>query len=254
MIINADDFGYSTDVNAAIIEAFQTGLCSSTTLMVNMPGASEAGSLAREHKLTGFVGMHLVLDEGDPLTDTIRRQPLFCSNVGHLCLPRSSPIFRLSTSEQSALADEIRAQIAQCRSLGIDPTHIDSHHHIHTEWAIGKVLLRVAREQGIVAVRPTRNCGASINTVKRVYKWAYNQRLRQAGLKKVKYFGSIDDIVDLMEHERGNKVARSCEIMVHPLFDRERVLTDNGTIPLDSSLRRIEQINEAVSYIGHRYG
>ncbi|MCB6144124.1 ChbG/HpnK family deacetylase, partial [Lachnospira pectinoschiza] len=42
IIINADDFGYSSGVNQGIIKAFREGVLSSTTLMANMPGCDEA--------------------------------------------------------------------------------------------------------------------------------------------------------------------------------------------------------------------
>lgn len=38
LIINADDFGISNDVNRAILQSFQEGLISSATIMTNMPG------------------------------------------------------------------------------------------------------------------------------------------------------------------------------------------------------------------------
>lgn len=42
LIINADDFGLSKGINKGIIEAYQAGLISSTTIMINMPYAEEA--------------------------------------------------------------------------------------------------------------------------------------------------------------------------------------------------------------------
>ena len=38
LIINADDFGMSHEVNTAIRDSFRQGLISSTTLMANMEG------------------------------------------------------------------------------------------------------------------------------------------------------------------------------------------------------------------------
>src|SRR5690606_10006865 len=45
VIINADDFGLSSDENRTIISAFQQGLISSATLMANMPAFEEACAL-----------------------------------------------------------------------------------------------------------------------------------------------------------------------------------------------------------------
>ncbi|MDT2479823.1 ChbG/HpnK family deacetylase [Enterococcus avium] len=38
IIINADDFGYSTAVNLGIVEAYKNGVLTSTTLMANIFG------------------------------------------------------------------------------------------------------------------------------------------------------------------------------------------------------------------------
>ena len=50
VIMNADDFGFSKGVNLAILEGFQHGILTSTSLMVNMPGFEHAVSSGREQK------------------------------------------------------------------------------------------------------------------------------------------------------------------------------------------------------------
>ena len=82
MIVNADDFGLSPRVNQAIVRAFDEGLISSTTVMANMPAFAEASAIARDRGLLDHVGAHLVLTEGDPLTDTMRRCGRFCDADG----------------------------------------------------------------------------------------------------------------------------------------------------------------------------
>ena len=66
LIINADDFGFSRGVNLGIIEAFQHGVLTSTTLMVNMQEADHAVELARQNPELG-VGIHLTLTAGRPI-------------------------------------------------------------------------------------------------------------------------------------------------------------------------------------------
>src|SRR5690606_12544549 len=75
VIINADDFGLSSDENRTIIVAFQQGLISSATLMANMPAFEEACSLAREYGLQGRIGLHFNLTYGKPLSTALRSQP-----------------------------------------------------------------------------------------------------------------------------------------------------------------------------------
>ena len=60
LIVNADDFGLSHSVNAAVIHAHREGILTTASLMVNEPGFDEAVKLARENPKLG-VGLHLTL-------------------------------------------------------------------------------------------------------------------------------------------------------------------------------------------------
>ncbi len=252
MIINADDLGGSPETSAAILEAFRRGLCSSTTLMANQPATEAAACLARESGLASHVGLHLVLDAAEPLTDGIRRFRSFCDADGRLAFRRRPPTLRLGASEQWALAAEIRAQIARCRALGLPLTHADSHHHVHTEWAVGSVLIRVAREEAVPYLRLAPNCGAGGSSIGTLYKWLYNRRIRRSGLAGVEYFGSIGQCLHLLR-TAGPAAAARCEVMVHPRF-RDGELIDGGDgQPLERSLGRIAGHRAAVSYSGARY-
>src|SRR5437868_50274 len=129
IIINADDFGMSTEANKAIIEGFEKNVISSTTVMANMPGFSEACELAHRHGLIGKVGVHLNLTTGHPLSQSIRECAQFCDERG-IFRPRRTMLW-LSKKESLAATGEIEAQIKACVDRGLCPTHLDSHHHVH---------------------------------------------------------------------------------------------------------------------------
>ncbi len=100
LIVNADDFGLAAGVNAGIVEAHVSGILTSTSLMVARPAAADAARLAREHPALS-VGLHYV--EDGPEID----------EPGHV-------------------ARTFAAQLERFRELtGSDPTHVDSHHHVH---------------------------------------------------------------------------------------------------------------------------
>src|SRR5271170_2411822 len=63
LIVNADDFGLSASVNAAVVRAHREGILTSASLMVNEPGFAEAVALARQNPRLG-VGLHLTLLHG----------------------------------------------------------------------------------------------------------------------------------------------------------------------------------------------
>ena len=212
IIINADDFGMNSDINAGINEAFERGLISSTTLIVNMPGFVEACELAKRFQLVGKIGIHLNLTEGVPLTTDIRSMARFCGPDGRFRPRRVTPY--LPARERAAVENEFNAQVQACIERGIRPTHIDSHHHVHTEWAIGAAVIAVARRNGIQAIRLTRNCGQDISLPKRIYKSAYNLRLKMYGLAKTRYFGSPSDVQGTIENSNAD-----IEVEVHPRWN-----------------------------------
>jgi predicted glycoside hydrolase/deacetylase ChbG (UPF0249 family) len=182
IIVNAGDFGMSAETNRAIVEAFENSVISSTTLMTNMPGFEEACELAHRHRLLGKIGLHLNLTSGYPLSAPIRRCPRFCNDVGMFRARQTR--FRMSKEERLAVETEIATQIKACLDRGLYPTHLDSHHHVHTEWAIGAAAITIARRYGIRAIRLSRNCGPRIDLGRRGYKLAYKTRLRMYDLAK----------------------------------------------------------------------
>lgn len=127
LIINSDDFGYSRAINHAIIDTHQEGILTSTTLMTNTPGFEHAIKLAKENPKLG-VGVHLVLTFLKPLSQDV---PSLVDEKGEFYRPdayRSG----LAIVDEEELYKEWDAQIQKVLAAGIQPTHLDSHHHAHT--------------------------------------------------------------------------------------------------------------------------
>ena len=132
LIVNADDFGLTTSVSEGVIDAFQNKQVSSTTLLVNTPGTEEAVGLAERNPGLG-VGLHFNLTEGQPLTSAkslIDENGQFWSRRQLLC--------KLLTRAVSPadITSEFIAQLDRAEDLGITPTHIDSHQHVHMAPAV----------------------------------------------------------------------------------------------------------------------
>src|ERR1700678_2779352 len=66
LIVNADDFGFTPDVNQGIVEAHQRGILTATTLMADGEAFDDAVRLARETPALD-IGCHLVLIGGRSL-------------------------------------------------------------------------------------------------------------------------------------------------------------------------------------------
>ena len=226
MIVNADDFGAEHGVNRAILQAFQEGLVSSTTLMANMPGFEEACELVHAHGLHSHVGVHLVLTEGLPLTEPIRTCARFCDESGrffHWSL--TSRALWLDGRERAAVAEELRAQVLRCRRAGVPVTHLDSHHQTHTHPGIGGLVIALAREARVPSVRIAENCRAGMTWKQWARTRSVNLRLRVAGLARTRYFGTIEDYVAAMTGPVAPERLSDFEVMTHPVFDRDGALT-----------------------------
>ena len=159
LIINADDFGYSRGVNWAIVDSHRRGILTSTTIMPAMPGFDHAVELARETPTLG-IGVHLTLTCGRPLLQ------------GHTTLVNERGEFpRLGFYEDPETCvsrDEVRAewqaQIDKVLAAGIRPTHLDSHHHIHTYKGLTDIFLDFAEKYHLpvrnsAPVRPEHDLG-----------------------------------------------------------------------------------------------
>ncbi|MFI5347301.1 MAG: ChbG/HpnK family deacetylase [Elusimicrobiota bacterium] len=132
LIVTADDFGYSSDVNAGVVRAHKDGILRFASLMVLRPAAAEAAELAKENPGLG-IGLHLELCGNEPEKAGIR--------------------YFFDPKARAGLEGEIRAQIEALIKLGIKPTHVDGHINIHVHPVIFPALCRLAKEYGIPRVR-----------------------------------------------------------------------------------------------------
>jgi len=134
LVVNADDFGFSRDVNAGIIEAHERGIVRSTTLMARGAAFDDAVRLARAHPGLD-VGCHLTLVEAPGL-------PAGLSGLIRAIALRRIPIY-----------DELAGQVRRILDAGIRLTHLDTHKHTHLLPPVLKAVCRIAQEFGIPWVR-----------------------------------------------------------------------------------------------------
>ena len=143
LIVNADDFGMSVGVNAGVVRTFEHGVVTSTSLLVRRPAAADAAAYARAHARLG-VGLHVDLGEW------IYRDDRWVTEVEVV-----------STEDAVAVGGEIRRQLERFRTLlGVDPTHLDSHQHVHQADPAASILAALARELGV----PLRGVTPSVDS------------------------------------------------------------------------------------------
>lgn len=134
LIVNADDFGFTRDVNQGIVDAHRNGILTATTLMANGEAFDHAVKLARENPALD-IGCHLALVGDRPLPATVGR------------------MIAAITTGKLAILDELRAQIRRILSTGIQPTHLDTHKHTHLFPPVLDAVAELSVEFGIRWVR-----------------------------------------------------------------------------------------------------
>jgi predicted glycoside hydrolase/deacetylase ChbG (UPF0249 family) len=244
LIINADDFGKSSQTNRAIIKSFNQGLVSSATIMANGAAFAEACERARENGLTKRIGVHVNLFSGQPLTERIKRCPRLCNADGEFDFKlkiANRNWLPMSPLEKRAVYQEITEQINLCRKNGLPVFHGDSHHHQHNEFSIVPVMVHALRSNQVAYIRPLRNMGDGICAPKKCYKKIVNYWLRVSGMMGVDLFGEIDDFA---AHQRCLLKGRHyrIELMCHPKFDNKSQIVDLDGQPLQGKIKHIRSM------------
>jgi len=219
LIVNADDFGFTPDVNRGIVEAHCYGIVTATTLMANGDAFEDAVRLARETP-TLDIGCHLVLIGG-------------CSLAGGRALPLTA------TQLLAALAlrrirpyEELRPQIERILDAGIRPSHLDTHKHTHLAPPVLEAVARLAQEFGIKWVRrpfdlPIGSLGRAVpgkvrltSRVLALMRRRFHRVLEKHGCRTTDHFAGFQitgrfrtaELVELL----GMLPEGSTELMCHP--------------------------------------
>jgi predicted glycoside hydrolase/deacetylase ChbG (UPF0249 family) len=132
LIVNADDLGLSTGVNAGIAEAHERGIVTSASMMVRQSAATDAARCAARHPALA-IGLHIDLGQWD-----------YEGGEWRAAYERCPP------DDEAALETECRAQLEAFRELlGRDPTHLDSHQHVHMNEPVASLAASMAAELGV---------------------------------------------------------------------------------------------------------
>ena len=192
LVVNADDFGLSQGINRGILSAHQNGILRSTSIMPNGSAFEDAVRIARETPELG-VGIHLSLI-GEKSVSPAGELRGMVNDEG--LLPDSYPAFtrQLLSKRFNAghVRTEIRAQIELVLTAGIDPTHIDSHQHLHMLPAVFDIVLDVAREYAIPVVRIPLHRGGGTGrggTIARLVQALILPRIDRSRLRQVEAAG-----------------------------------------------------------------
>jgi len=190
LIVNADDFGASVAINRGVERACREGIVTSASLMAGGAAFDDAAARLDDFPELG-VGVHLTLSAGRAVLEP-GAAPTLISPAG--ALPENAAAFargflsgKISSAEVRA---ELAAQLAKVLGAGVRVTHLDSHQHLHNFSGVAGVVVDLAREFGVRAVRSSRcrlwppgRRWLSRQLAVRLYAEAFGARARRAGLK-----------------------------------------------------------------------
>jgi predicted glycoside hydrolase/deacetylase ChbG (UPF0249 family) len=231
VIVNADDLGFSREVNDAIFGLMARGRVTSATIMANGGDVEDAVRRAGELPRCSF-GVHLNAFGLKPLTQNAGLSPIL-DQAGNFAgnIIRQTAI---TAALREAIFEEWCAQVEKLQSLGVRVSHFDSHHHTHTLPALFPVLKRLQRRFGIRKVRISMNIYSRQTPAGSRWlpagKALWNFALRHCpATTTTEGFSSLQVFCEAMRESP--RQFSSVEVMVHPgaaHFEAETRLLDSA--------------------------
>ncbi|HFZ8996012.1 TPA: chitin disaccharide deacetylase [Citrobacter freundii] len=241
LIVNADDFGLSKGQNYGIIEAHRQGVVMSTTALVNGEAIDHAAQLCRSTPDLA-VGMHFVLTLGKPLSAMpgLTRDGLLGKWIWQMAEEDTLPL--------DEIAHELACQYQRFIDLfGREPTHLDSHHHVHMFPQILPLVADFAAQRGI-ALRLDRQAGVK----------ALPPGLRSTeGFSSEFYGEALSEALFLQILDASAaKGEQSLEIMCHPAFVDNTLRQSAYCFPRLTELEILTStsLKQAIAQRGYRCG
>ncbi len=149
LIIHADDLGMAHSVNSATFDALNNGPVNSASIMAPTPWLTEVAEMAKANPAYDL-GVHLTLTSEwlylkwgsvasrDAVSSLLDENGYFYDNCESLG----------AHAKPAELELELRAQIERVKTLGINPTHFDTHMGclLRTNTALLSTYLKLGRE------------------------------------------------------------------------------------------------------------
>ena len=152
LIINADDFGMSQEVNEGTKKGIEEGIITSVSLMANMPYFEDAVRFLKKHPRVS-VGLHFNITEGKSLIFPKDAKNLLREDDSFYHWPQLIGRVAKKTIKPSEIELELKKQYLTLKKTGLPVTHIDSHHHIHLYPSIFKIVSAFADREKIQSLR-----------------------------------------------------------------------------------------------------
>ncbi len=235
--INADDFGLHRDIDAGIMTCVAAGRVTGVSLSPN--GSGLDWNLARTLSGQVDLGVHVTL-VGEPWLSDKRFFPSWSRLMPWLLLP----------GRKQVLEREIRSQIEAMIHHGLQPTHLDSHQHVHVMSPIWSICCRLAAEYNIRRVRvpatPTRAI-AKPSLAGRVLQRLSERRSRErpGSLPCVGIAWAGHNTNEIFDRELDASGGRDVELVAHPACDTPSLRERYGAWKFDWETERAALLSDA---------
>ncbi|MFH1715337.1 MAG: ChbG/HpnK family deacetylase [Elusimicrobiota bacterium] len=192
IIINADDFGRTKDINEAIVKAHKEGVVTSATIMTTGKYFIEGTALANENTSLK-VGLHLDLSEYFVIKHGEGRV------IG----------YKDNTVKLGSIEKTMKKQIKEYKDAGLEFRHMDSHYHIHLREDLLPFISGIAKEHGLETMRFFKSYYNELGAD--VYA-RMKEELRKLDIKTTDHFVSGWNFDELSNLDDGLAI----ELMTHP--------------------------------------
>lgn len=225
LVVVADDLGLGREVDRGILDAHREGIVTAASALVVGPTAEAAAAAVAAGAPDLAVGVHLALVGPDGPASAPGAVPTLVGADGRFAASWRHLLPRLARGavDPDEVRAEWRAQVARARELGLRPTHLDTHQHVHLWPGLARVLVDVARTEGIDVVRAPQSRRPGVGWGVGLLGSRLRRRLDAAGLRHPAAFAGWDHagrhdaeavVAALRRLAAGG--ARSAELGLHP--------------------------------------
>lgn len=231
LIVTADDFGYSINVNNAITKCFRYGIVTSASLIANSNYFNGSISLLKQNKGLD-AGLHINLTEFKPLTDT----KTLADKGGNFVGKTEWLNGHYRYADKNEVENEIETQITKALSSGLNITHINGHNHAHIFPNVIDIVIKLAKKYRIGCIRlpdekitgksreSSNEMGKS--NIPAMFSKHAKIKILKSGLKTTNSFYGILNMGN-MDFDKLHMMLKSmhdgtAELMVHPAYIGKR--------------------------------
>ncbi len=226
VIVNADDFGLCREISAGIVRAYEKGIVTSTSVVVNGAYFREGVSLLRSCGIDA--GVHLTITGREAPVSGVVGGLVDSAGLFLRSYREVVPRIVLGRFDRDALRRELYAQVAMAEDSGIPISHIDSHQHLHLLPGIRDIVVELAQRFRIRWVRvPLAHGPGPRGLMMNVLASGLRSRLKAHGLAFTDRFRGFEHGGHLAFARLSSLVRRLghgiTELMVHPGYDASAV-------------------------------